>query len=311
MNNLNKLLLATFLIGSSQSFAGQKVDESLSANNITSVMIENQSGDVTVIGWDKAEVTVKGEMDDDVEKLVFEHVDGQIIIKVELPKRRNWGSLDTELVIHMPKNIRMDFDGISSNVDVDNLSNSVNVKTISGDIDAKNLNKHIELSSISGNVSVSNAQGKINLSVISGNINDKNSTGRLQLQAVSGDISSHSAAKEVFVQNVSGDTTLTLNTIDELKISVVSGETQASLSLAENGVVKTSSVSGDIALNFNDDIQAEFLLKASAGGDLVNKITNQKAKHAKYGPSAKLNFQTGNANGSVRADTVSGEIVIK
>lgn len=292
------------------TFAGEEVDETLDSAGVNRVTIENLSGEVRVIGWDKSTVAVKGELDDNAEKLTFEKVGKTINIKVELPKRSKWSSSGSELVIHMPSDIRMNFDGVSSDVNLKNLFKNVAVKTVSGNIKASNLKDRVELSSVSGNITARDLFGKINLATVSGNIKDENSSGRIKLQVVSGEITSNSRATEVFVSNISGDSNLKLANVDEFKASTVSGDTTVSLFLKGNGEVKASTVSGEIKFDFQDDIAADFRLNASAGGDLINKVTNQKADHAKYGPSSKLYFQTGDANGSVRLSTVSGDVKV-
>ena len=241
----------------------------------------------------------------------FEQNGNTITVKVDMPKRHHWDSQGSELVIHMPSDIRMNFEGISSNVELENLHSNVTVKTVSGNIKATKLQEHIELSSVSGNIKTTSLAGKIILASVSGNIDDKNSQGRLELQAVSGQIKTTSKANEVIINNISGNTQLQLAKVDELRISTVSGDTHARLFLQENGVAKASNVSGEIELDFQNDIAADFRLKANAGGDLINKLTKQKAEEAKYGPSAKLYFQTGNASSSVSVNTVSGDIVVK
>lgn len=315
MKNFNQYMVAALtsasLLFMPLSMAGEKVDESLDSDGVNTISIENLSGEVTIIGWDKSKVTVKGELDDKAERLIFEKSGNRINIKVELPHRGSWNSEGSELTIHMPSNIRMNFESVSSDVELRNLSNDITVKTVSGNIKATDLKENIELSSVSGTINTTQLSGKVNLSTVSGDIEDKNSSGRLKLQAVSGEIQSKSKANEVFVNNVSGNTELQLTEVDEFKISTVSGDTEVSLFLQQNGVVKASSVSGEIELDFQNDIAADFRLKANAGGDLINKLTKQKANRAKYGPSAKLYFQTGNANSSVRVSTVSGDVVVK
>jgi len=315
MNSFNNYMMAALtsasLLVTPLSMAGEKVDETLTSDGVNAVTIENLSGEVTVIGWDKATVKVKGELDDKAEKLIFEQVGNTINIKVELPNHGSWNSKGSELTIHMPANLRMNFESISSDIELENLTNNVAVKTISGDIKATKLSEHIELSSVSGNIKTKKLKGKINLATVSGDIDDINSDGRLQLQAVSGEITSESRANELYVNNVSGNTKLSLENVDELRMSTVSGDTEVSLHLQNNGVVKASSVSGSVELDFQNDIAADFRLKANAGGDLINKLTKDKAEEAKYGPSSKLYFQTGNASSSVRVSTVSGDVVVK
>jgi len=315
MNNFNKYMVAALTSASllfiPVSIAGEKVDERLNSDGVNAVTIENLSGEITIIGWDESSVTVEGELDDKAEKLTFEQVGNTINIKVELPNRGRWNSSGSDLTIHMPKNIRVSFESISSDVELRNLNNDITVKTVSGDIKATELSENIELSSVSGTIKSSKLQGKVNLSTVSGDIYDKNSSGRLQLQAVSGEITSQSKAKEVFVNNISGNTELNLSEVDELRVSSVSGDTSVGLDLQKNGVVKASSVSGSVELDFQKDVAADFRLKANAGGDLINKLTDKEATHAKYGPSSKLYFQTGNANSSVRVSTVSGDVIVK
>jgi len=315
MNSFNNYMMAALtsasLLLTPLSIAGEKVDEKLASAGVNAVNIENLSGEVTIIGWDKASVTVKGELDDKAEKLIFEQVGNTINIKVDLPNHGSWNSRGSELIIHMPANLRMNFESISSDVELENLTSNVTVKTVSGDIKARELSEHIELSSVSGNIRTKALQGKINLATVSGDIDDTNSSGRLQLHAVSGEITSDSQANEVFVNNVSGNTKLRLTKVDEFRISSVSGDTEVSLFLQNNGVAKASSVSGEVELDLQNDISADFRLKANAGGDLINKLTKHEADRAKYGPSSKLYFQTGDANGSVRVSTVSGNVIVR
>ncbi|NQY63340.1 MAG: DUF4097 family beta strand repeat protein [Alteromonadaceae bacterium] len=295
-----------------QSFAGEKINQSLSANGVSNITIENLRGEVTIIGWDKEEVIVKGELDNKARGLIFEQKGSTIAIKVKMPRSSHWGWSDkgSELTIKIPKNLRMKFTGVSSDVSVKNLLKSTEIKTVSGEINATDLNDYIELATVSGSIHSHDLSGKVQLISVSGDIKDVDSTGRLQLKSVSGSIESTSKANEVFANTVSGDIDLNLAGVDELTISTVSGDADSRLFLNENGLVKLSSVSGDLDMYFQADVQASFKLNANAGGDLINKLTSAKAKHAKYGPSAKLYFKTGNANGSVRASTVSGTVKI-
>jgi len=312
MNILQKVIPMMLFTATCSSFAGEQIDKSLNLDNVSSVNIENLRGQVTVIGWDKETISVKGELEDDAKGLVFKQQGSSVKIKVKLEnsKHNYWGGNNkgSELIIHMPKSIRMSFDGVSSDLNVENLHASTEVKTVSGSIVAKNLTERIELNSVSGDIDSKALSGKISLASVSGDVTDRGSSGRLNLRAVSGEIDTRSKAKEVMVENVSGDIQLSLNEVDELSVSNVSGDFSASLSLNDDGVIKMSSVSGSLALQFQKGVQASFKLAASAGGDITNKITNQQAEEAKYGPSSKLRFETGNANASVRASTVSGSI---
>lgn len=314
--NMNILKITSFILVctfSALSFAGEKVDKTLPANNITTVNIDNLRGNVAINGWDKAEVSLTGELDDEAEGYVFEQRETSIVIKVKMPRRldNGWNVKKSNLVINMPKNVRVNFTGVSTDVQVKNLNRGAEIHTVSGEITANSILDHIELNTVSGNIKSKNLSGKIFLSSVSGNIDDNDSTGRLKLNAVSGEISANSAANEVSVNAVSGEIELVLSKVDELTISTVSGDAESKLFLNKNAEVKLSSVSGDIEIDLQDKVDASFRIDSNAGGDIVNKLTSDKAKHDKYGPSSRLYFQVGDGSASVRANTVSGEIKIK
>ena len=94
---MNKTVLSTFKLGlvtaglmSMSAWAGDKIDESLKTSADGFVVMDVQSGDVNIKTWDKNEVKVVGELDDDAEGYKFE-VDGRkVYFKVEMPERR-WG----------------------------------------------------------------------------------------------------------------------------------------------------------------------------------------------------------------------------
>jgi DUF4097 and DUF4098 domain-containing protein YvlB len=313
MRSLRNYLSLLLLIAALPSNAGERVDESMLLGNITNVTIENLRGEVSVIGNSGDTVTVSGELDDKAQGLTFERSGSRIIIKVEVPNNshNSWGEDGSDLTIVIPKHVRVSFKGVSSNINISDFTHGSEIQTVSGDINAKNLMQQVELATVSGNIESNNLSGKLRLSAVSGDIDDRNSSGRALFKTVSGNLNANSSANEISANTVSGDIELKLAKVDELIVSTVSGGFFSQLSLNDNGLVKMSSVSGDLTLDFKNEVQASFNLKTNAGGNIVNELTSAKAKRAKYGPSAKLSFETGNASGSVRASTVSGRIEVK
>ncbi|MDO6445167.1 DUF4097 family beta strand repeat-containing protein [Colwellia sp. 1_MG-2023] len=312
MRNIINMCAIALTAFSLQTIAGEQVDKSLAVDGATNISVENLRGKVKIVGWNKDEVAVVGEIDDKAERFIFEKDGAFIKVKVVMPHhmKSSWHEKGSNLVINVPTKLRLDFQGVSTDVIVEGLAKSTEVKTVSGNIELDALSELIEVSSVSGDITSKHLSGKINLSSVSGDIDDEKSAGRISLKAVSGHLKTSTQATEVFVNTVSGDIDMNLDKVDELLISTVSGDVEGELSLNDNGLIKMSSVSGDISLGFTNDVQASFRMKSNAGGDLVNKITNDKAKHAKYGPSSKLYFSTGNGKASVKASTVSGRLKV-
>jgi DUF4097 and DUF4098 domain-containing protein YvlB len=312
MRNIIKLCVIALTALSLHSIAGEKIDKSLPVDGATNISVENLRGTVKILAWDKNTVAVTGEIDDKAERFIFEKDGAFINVKVVMPHhmKRSWHEEGSNLTIHVPKQLRLDFQGVSTDVVVKGLTKSTEVKSVSGNIEVHSLSELIEITSVSGDITSENLSGKIDLSSVSGDIYDKASNGRITLKAVSGHLKTRTQAQEVFVNTVSGEIDMILGDVDELIISTVSGDVDGELSLNTNGLIKMSSVSGDISLGFTNDVQASFRMKSNAGGDLVNKITKDKARHAKYGPSSKLDFATGNGKASVKASTVSGRLKV-
>jgi len=307
-----KICAVILAVLTTQGVLAEEVNKSIPRDGATNISVENLRGKVKISGWDKDEIKVTGKVDEKAERFIFEKDGAYIRVKVVMPRHLNggWNDRGSDLLIRVPKDIRLDFSGVSSDVDIENINKSAEVRTVSGNITADSLSEHVELSTVSGDINSENLSGKITLVTVSGDIDDKKSKGRIKLKAVSGRLRTESLANEVFVNTVSGEIDVSLDKVDELSISTVSGDVDGDLSLNSNGLVKMSSVSGDIDLVFENEVQASFRMKSNAGGDLVNKITSDKAKHAKYGPSSKLYFETGEAKASVKASTVSGRIKV-
>jgi hypothetical protein len=213
---VNIITVVSCLILSAQAFSATEVEQSLPSDNVTNVSINNHSGFINVVGWDKDKILVTGTLDDAAEKLIFEQKGAQVLIKVEYPRMDNWSAEGSKITVFMPKKIRMTSSTISSDIHLSNLHGGVEVRTISGDILAKNVTQNVELNSISGNISSDGLSGKVSLSDVSGDIKDKDSSGRLDIRSVSGEVVINSKAKEVFFNNVSGKSQLTLDDVVEL-----------------------------------------------------------------------------------------------
>ena len=71
MNNLTRkiqqcatmLTATTCILLSAQSFAAIEIAESLPSDNVTNVSINNHSGLINVVGWNKDKISVTGTLD--------------------------------------------------------------------------------------------------------------------------------------------------------------------------------------------------------------------------------------------------------
>ncbi|QOL25989.1 DUF4097 family beta strand repeat protein [Thalassotalea sp. LPB0316] len=294
-------------------FAGENIDQSLPADGVKSVEIENLRGKVKIIGQNTKAIRVVGQLDEEAEGFTFKQSGSIVLIKVEMPRHleSSWSRKETNLEISLPSALNVSFSGVSTDVVIKDIDADVNANSVSGNVNLENISQRVEVTSVSGDISAKQLGKSSHLSNVSGNIVTSGASGNLYAKAVSGDLNITSTASHVEVKNVSGEIELVLASVEELSMSTVSGDVDADLTLLDNGKVKLSSVSGDFTLNFLNDVDAIFRLRASAGGDLINRLTNDKAIEDKYGPSSRLAFETGNASARVNGSTVSGNVVLK
>ncbi len=313
-----KIMTPLMLLGmmlSSISLMAKTIDQQLSADGIVAVKIENLRGKVRINGADTKAISVIGKLDEKAQNFVFKHELDKVLIQVQMPKQMNssfWHSEEEEsnLTITLPDHLAVEFTGVSTDVKVSEINSEVFIQTVSGDIKAADLSTKVSLKTVSGNIDAKNLSGEVVLSTVSGNINDKESKGQLVYRAVSGNIDASSKAQDIEASIISGNIDLNLDQIENANLSSISGHIEVSMVLRDQGRVKLSSVSGNTDLQVQEGVNAEFKVYSNADGKIINRVTKDQVKRAKYGPSSKLTTSTGKGSASVKASTVSGKVKI-
>ena len=94
-----------------------------------------------------------------------------------------------------------------------------------------------------------------------------------------------SESGDINVETVNGDIELKLGKVNQLNMDTVNGSIDAKLELAENGESEASSVGGSINLYLQSDVSARCDIEGHAGGNITNKLSDDKMQKAKYGPN--------------------------
>jgi DUF4097 and DUF4098 domain-containing protein YvlB len=287
------LMLAA--ITPTNSNAGEEIDKTLKVQAAGEIHISVVRGEIEIESWDKAEVRVSGELDEATEEFIFETSGDRTVIKVEIDDgffNKNWNADDTELTIYVPKESSIEADGVSTDFEITGVMGGLSTNSVSGDITVEGIQKSLDLQSVSGDIRIHKSQGK------------------MQLASVSGDIDAIGKAHHFDATTVSGDVNADIGLADFVNLSTVSGDIEIHFSLAEDGSVNAGTVSGDQTLIFGDGtINAKFDINTGPGGDISNSITEHRSDSSFIG-SEKIKFKSGNGNGSIELDTMSGSIRI-
>jgi DUF4097 and DUF4098 domain-containing protein YvlB len=268
------------------------IDRKVNADPRGDVLISNVSGTVEVRGWDRSEIQVTGQLDEDVERVDVESSGGRTTIKVILPRGGN-NEGDARLDIQVPRGSSLEVSAVSADVSSRGVLGTQRLKTVSGEITAEVSGEDSEVRSVSGDITV-HGNGKptsLRVSSVSGSLDLTNGAGKLDVVTVSGDARVHMGdASEITARTTSGELELHAKLLKDARVSVegVSGDLTLDLGSAAGLALEIESFSGDIS-------------GCLAGG--VERVS-------KYGPGVRLDSRTGEGSARVRAKTLSGDIEI-
>jgi DUF4097 and DUF4098 domain-containing protein YvlB len=310
-------LVLSLSIVCTSALARETVNQTLAADASGFVEIKHVSGEARIIGWDSNEVKVEGLLGERTDSFRFERNGKRIIIEVEVPNSKGWWSNSDsgkgdDLVIHVPKASRIDYNSPNAKVSVENISGGADISVVNGQLRAEDLKGRIRLSSVNGDIRGIRLAGEVVLDTVNGDINAEQTLGdEITAKTVNGDIEVTASASEVTAEAVNGDIEFFLAEVEVVNTNTVNGSIQMEMSLAEGANVRASSVGGSIELAFQKDVQAGFDIESHSGGRIKNRITDEAAQKPKYGPRRWLEFSTGNANATVEISTVHGRIEVK
>lgn len=316
---MNKVMSKTFLLSvlcafSVTAFSGEKVDSSLEAKSGDFIDIEHMNGKAKIRGWDKELVQVKGELDDRAEGFVFKRTSSGIVIEVEMPRRmrNNSRHKGDDLEIFVPKDSPVHYTSINANVTVSDIHAGMSLETVNGKVKVENASGKLRIESVNGDIETTQLNGDIRIETVNANIIDKKSKAEeVHFDTVNGHVWSNIDTQEISVETVNGDVELELGEMKKMEVSTVNGGIESKFDLANNADVEVSTVGGKIVLEMPKDVSARFEIEAHAGGRIVNEITDDEVKKAKYGPNRWLEFSSNGGNSEVEVSTVSGKVVLK
>jgi len=271
--------------------ADQEVSETVKAKADGVVTVENIAGSIEVVGWDRDEVKVESTLTGNAKELV---VEGGKKTRIEVKYPRHTKNLKggAELVIHVPKDSRLDVECISASVEVHGVTGIIDAESISGDVTVGGKCREVEAETISGRITVDCE------------------TRTVSVASISGMVSASGRVSEVEAETVSGDISLEFDTFVGLDVESVAGDVTVNGDLDGGGNFGFELHSGTLKLLVPGDVSADFQIETFSGG-IDNGFGQKARKTSKYAPGRELEFTTGNGDARVRIDTFSGDVVIR
>lgn len=290
---------------------GEVIDEARLVSPNERITLDVMRGEVVIRAGNDNTFRVTGELDEAAEGYELESSNGFTRFIVRMPRNmRGWNDSGegSELEVTVPAGSEVEFSGVNVGIDIAGITGSARVTTVNGGIRASNLAEFVHLKTVNGSIRSENNRGVVNIETVNGEVRDDDSQGRLSVEAVNGELNIISRAAEVNLSVVNGEINAQLRGTQSLDFNGVNGEIDISLAESLSPRVRGASVSGEIDLSVDANIEARFNLQTNVGSRIENELTSDEARRPQFGPGRNLQFSTGQGGGSVDIGTVSGAI---
>ena len=299
MNRL--ILIATILasalctgFSSPRPLAATPIDQTRALDPHGRIEITNLKGRIQVRAWPRNEVHISGSLAEGVERFVIEGDRDHLVVRVEYPKQlglwRGGRSGPSDLVLQVPLRADLDIQSVSADIDVDGVApGHLRIDTVSGKVVAAAAPQHADINSVSGDLRVTFNSADVKVETVSGDVAlGGRLNGQVHGETVSGKLSINSAGERV----------------RWLSIGTISGEVTVRAGLADEGEIKSESVSGDIHLYLPKTLSARVSAESFNG---TLRAPGAEIRKEGFGPGSSLEQSYGNGAGKIRIETFSGD----
>jgi DUF4097 and DUF4098 domain-containing protein YvlB len=270
--------------------ASETIERTIDAPPDGEVEIVNVSGEVRVIGWERAQVQLRAEVDPDVEEVVFEQSGGRTIIRVRWPHNSDGGSGD--LLVHVPRESTLSIKTVSASQTLEGVRGEQRLQSVSGSIETQVFREDFQAKTVSGEIiATGNGETSARATSVSGRIVMKNLGGELDLSTVNGEM-----------QVLGGE-------VERARVKTTNGQIRFEGTLRPDARFDAESINGAIDLQLRGSLDAEFDIE-TFNGSIRNCFGPKPQRTSEYAPGSALRFKEGKGSARVRLKTLNGGIEV-
>jgi DUF4097 and DUF4098 domain-containing protein YvlB len=275
-----------------QAAGADEVEKSAQADPRGEVVIGNVAGEVQVTGWDRNEVHVRADLDEDVARLDFKTSGARTTIEVVLKGHTYQGS--TDLVVQVPRNSSLVINTVSADQTIKDVRGMQRLQAVSGTIQTELWNDDLELKNVSGEINVKGHNGK----------------GALRATSVSGGLRLEDVGSEMELSTVTGDMTVRVAELSRARIRTTNGDVELRAAKVTDDVrIDAEGINGELRFRLPRSLDAEFDI-STFNGDIDNCFGPKPHKTSEYAPGNTLRFKEGNGDGRIRIKALNGTVEI-
>ena len=276
-------LAAPSIVHSQTLNRGMKLD----ANG--AVRIYNLGGSVTVHGWNRDSVAVRGSAGTgNVFHMGGDHSGMKMF--VEDADERN--PSPAALEVWLPTKTKLWIKTATAGVNVSGVTGSLDIYVVSG------------------NVNVTGSPTDVNAEAIDGSIRISGSPSWVRAKSASGDVRFEGSSSDLTVSTVSGKVSVKGDAFEKAKFESVTGDIRFDGSFERGGLINFDTHSGAVDIGLTSRAPADFDIVSIAGA-IVNNLTPKSPVAGRYGRGAELETTSADGGTQVVVRSFKGTVTLR
>jgi DUF4097 and DUF4098 domain-containing protein YvlB len=236
----------------------QQADTTFAVDAGGRLEVSQLEGVVTITAWDRAEMRVAADYDEDEGRLDVRQSGGTVHVAV----KGEWGEpVYGELTLSVPRGIALELTGVSLEVSIEGSAGDVTVSTVEGSIFLEGGSGNVALNAVDGDVTLSAASGKIAINAVEGDVSVSAANGAIAVTAVDGDVTLEGIDSDnVSVNSVDGDIGYdgTIKDGGRYVLSTHDGDLYVIIPNGANARISIDTFSGDLDTDFPVELEGDF-----------------------------------------------------
>jgi Putative adhesin len=271
------------------AFAQKKVERKLPLGMEGAFRIMNMVGSVTVHGWNKDTVLVRGVLPQ-LDKFFAGGTYTGAKMFIENADERD--PKPTRLEVWVPSRVRLW------------------IKTATADIDVTGVDGQLDLYVVSGTIDVNGNPRELNAEAIDGDIHVIGSPAWLRAKSASGAITLRGSSADAALSTVSGPIKVDGGAFERTKVETVTGNITFAGMLDRSGVFDFDTHSGTIDIAIPEKVNADVSVVTIAGS-ITNNISKARPVSGRFGRGTELNFEVAGGGAKVSVRTFKGPVTLR
>ena len=243
-------MLGTLALGLLTAVAPvQQSDTTFAVNGSDKLELHNMEGEIRVTGWDRNQVRVTADIDDEDGYLSLSRSGSTIKVRTKW----KYGPSSVDFAISVPKSMALNLHGVSADMYLDDVRGEVIVETIEGEINVRGGSGIINVHTVEGGIAIRDARGTIRASTAEDDITIVNAIGEIFAETFEGDIHLEDVdSKNVQASTLDGDIYYngTVHDGGQYRLTTHDGDVRMVIPANANATVVVASVDGDFETDF-------------------------------------------------------------